>query len=90
MLDPQHTNHCPGCGVLRFAGPVDEPPYVGRCGACVQRDREPQGSPVRLFEPAPTQLPGQTSWPMAPGQTRRGSHYCRHCGTPEAMPGHEC
>ena len=21
---------------------------------------------------------------------RRGSHYCRHCGAAEAMPGHAC
>jgi hypothetical protein len=56
----QHENQCPRCGVLRFAGPTDAPPYIGPCGACVQSDRAPQGSAVRLFEPAPATMPGQT------------------------------
>jgi hypothetical protein len=55
----QHSNTCPTCGVLRFAGPADEPAYTGPCAACVQSDRAPQGEAVRLFTPAPAQLPGQ-------------------------------
>lgn len=32
------------------------------CEPCQQREREPQGETVRLFEPAPTQLEGQMSF----------------------------
>lgn len=45
-------------------------PYVCRCGqlsgdarvcdACRARERAPQGEAVRLFQPAPVQLTGQT------------------------------
>lgn len=30
-----------------------------RCEPCRKLEREPQGEAVRLFEPAPTQMPGQ-------------------------------
>jgi hypothetical protein len=32
---------------------------VPMCGVCADRARAPQGETVRLFEPAPAQLPGQ-------------------------------
>ena len=41
---------CPGCGQL------------GRdtvCDSCREADREPQGESMRLFTPAPNQIPGQ-------------------------------
>lgn len=41
---------CPRCGQT---GTADV------CGACRKLEREAQGESVRLFEPAPTQLPGQ-------------------------------
>jgi hypothetical protein len=25
-----------------------------------------------------------------PTRPRKGAYYCRHCETPEAMPGHQC
>ena len=46
-------------------------PYVCRCGqlsgdervcdSCRDLEREPQGETVRLFQPAPAQIPGQAS-----------------------------
>jgi recombinational DNA repair protein RecR len=34
----------------------------GVCATCRAIDREPQGEAVRLFTPAPNQLPGQLSF----------------------------
>lgn len=31
------------------------------CATCRAVDREPQGEAVRLFTPAPAQMPGQTA-----------------------------
>jgi hypothetical protein len=43
---------CPRCGQTgAMCGEV--------CITCRAVDREPQGETVRLFEPAPTQIPGQ-------------------------------
>jgi hypothetical protein len=44
---------CPRCGqsVIGHSDSV--------CMKCRAVDREPQGETVRLFEPAPNQLPGQ-------------------------------
>jgi hypothetical protein len=46
---------CPRCGA-RFLG------LPRLCNACQQLDREPQGETVRLFEPAPAQMPGQLAF----------------------------
>jgi hypothetical protein len=43
-----------GCGQLS-----DTP---GACRACREADRAPQGEAVRLFEPAPATMPGQTGF----------------------------
>jgi hypothetical protein len=43
-----------GCGQLS-----DTP---GACDACREADRAPQGEAVRLFTPAPAEMPGQTGF----------------------------
>lgn len=45
---------CPRCGQLREIS--------GVCEWCRKADREPQGEAVKLFEPAPTQIPGQLAF----------------------------
>lgn len=45
---------CSRCGQLGAVA-------YGVCGSCQTADREPQGESMRLFTPAPTQLPGQLS-----------------------------
>jgi hypothetical protein len=37
------------------------------CDSCRERDRQPQGEAVRLFTPAPAQMPGQTVLEVAYG-----------------------
>jgi hypothetical protein len=46
------------CGQLTAHG-IDR-----TCGPCQARDKAPQGEAVKLFEPAPTQLAGQTALDM--------------------------
>jgi hypothetical protein len=59
-----HVSDCPRCGqtVASDRDPllfvVNHVPMV--CDSCRERDREPQGETVRLFTPAPAQMPGQT------------------------------
>ena len=77
---PRLPYECQRCGQLSGDDRV--------CDACRAQDREPQGETVRLFQPAPTQMPGEATMELA--RPRRGSFYCRHCGTAEAMPGHAC
>jgi hypothetical protein len=47
------------CARCRQQGITRREPNV--CDTCRDRDREPQGEAVRLFQPAPEQLPGQLS-----------------------------
>jgi hypothetical protein len=42
---------CIRCGQMSDAASV--------CASCRSGEREPQGEAVRLFEPAPSQIPGQ-------------------------------
>lgn len=46
---------CPECGQTVVATDAG----IGRCGPCVTRSRAPQGTAMRMFEPAPTQLAGR-------------------------------
>jgi hypothetical protein len=50
-----HFKSCHRCGqtVITRAD-------VPTCQTCARLEREPQGSAVRLFEPAPAPMPGQT------------------------------
>lgn len=48
---------CFRCGQTK----ADPRPF-GICPRCASADREPQGETVRLFEPAPAQLPGQLAF----------------------------
>lgn len=51
---------CSRCGqrhAVALAGAGQIPPNI--CEPCQQQDRKPQGEAVRLFEPAPNQIPGQ-------------------------------
>jgi len=48
---------CPRCGQSSDDGRADSTPRV--CAPCRALEAQPQGESVRLFEPAPTQLPGQ-------------------------------
>jgi hypothetical protein len=45
---------CSRCGQMSDA--------AGVCASCRTLERKPQGETVRLFEPAPTQLPGQLNF----------------------------
>jgi hypothetical protein len=71
-VGPHHSAHCVQCFTSFRTDAQDGPrlPYAcprceqlsdvqGLCPRCVALDREPQGESVRLFQPAPTQLPGQ-------------------------------
>lgn len=49
--EPRLPYACRGCGQLQD--------HLGLCPRCHGLEREPQGQAVRLFEPAPTQIPGQ-------------------------------
>jgi len=51
---------CQKCGQVRFPQSYSLP-YT--CGRCLERERAPQGETVRLFEPAPNQMPGQLAMP---------------------------
>jgi transcription elongation factor Elf1 len=79
-------HRCNGCGeYFDPDGPNDTP------------EDEPQGETVRLFEPAPAQMPGQEFFALEveplPARTvravRAGQFHCRHCGTSAdlAVPG---
>lgn len=64
---PDHLYTCQRCGQARIPARLVEPTPCGGvytvppyCDQCAAQDRAPQGETVRLFEPAPTQLPGQT------------------------------
>jgi hypothetical protein len=46
---------CPRCAQTSDTGDV--------CQPCRRLERQPQGETVRLFEPAPNQLPGQCRFP---------------------------
>jgi len=48
---------CPRCGQSSDDGRADSTPRV--CAPCRALEAQPQGESVRLFEPAPAQLPGQ-------------------------------
>lgn len=49
-----------GCGQLVPALDLERP-YPVVCSPCRELERQPQGERVKLFEPAPEQLPGQES-----------------------------
>jgi hypothetical protein len=52
-----HFKACARCGqtvITRAETPV--------CGVCADLARAPQGETVRLFEPAPVQMPGQLNF----------------------------
>lgn len=49
-----HFHQCAQCGQTVITR--QDPPI---CQTCRKLDRAPQGEAVRLFQPAPTQLPGQ-------------------------------
>lgn len=53
---------CARCGQSALEGrTVAYAPGEGFvCNVCLAADRAPQGEAVRLFTPAPAQLPGQT------------------------------
>jgi hypothetical protein len=59
--------------------PITECP---RCNACQQQDRAPQGETVRLFEPAPVQMPGQIPFgpEVSTGMALARSFEGRPCG----------
>jgi hypothetical protein len=64
------TSECVYCGQTANAKPCDchgERPPFGICDSCREREREPQGEAVRLFTPAPAQMPGQTMLEVAYG-----------------------
>jgi hypothetical protein len=57
------TSECVYCSQIADAKPCDchgERPPFGICDACRALERQPQGEAVRLFTPAPAQMPGQT------------------------------
>jgi hypothetical protein len=100
---------CRHCGET-FVSLLGAGSDAGRfCSACAQYEgfpdaNVPQGEAVRLFTPAPAQMPGQTSLSVpcpddctcflclaARGRPRRAGQFaCASCGTDEAMPGHKC
>src|SRR5689334_10995228 len=43
---------CPRCGQMSRE-------TRGVCDSCRKQERKPQGEAIRLFEPAPSQIPGQ-------------------------------
>ena len=53
---PTVCNACPVCGILTLTA-ADDFPTV--CEGCQDRARESQGEAMRLFAPAPSQIPGQ-------------------------------
>jgi hypothetical protein len=65
---------CPRCGQLSDA--------AGPCATCRAVDREPQGETVRLFEPAPAQMPGQVPFgpEVSTGMALARSFEGRPCG----------
>lgn len=62
----RYTKVCIRCwqSTLQPLGALDlsKPPEPFVCEPCRKLEREPQGTAVRLFEPAPTQLPGQMAF----------------------------
>lgn len=48
------SGSCFKCGQVK-----QDPRPFGACPSCLEAQRKPQGEPVRLFEPAPTQITGQ-------------------------------
>jgi hypothetical protein len=57
---PEPIHECLRCG--QRPAPIIETrcgPFCGYCDACRDLARAPQGEAVRLFTPAPAQLPGQ-------------------------------
>jgi hypothetical protein len=62
-VGPHHSAHCVQC-FTSFRTDVACPRcgQLGRadvCTTCRDADRQPQGEAMRLFTPAPTQIPGQ-------------------------------
>jgi ribosomal protein S27AE len=56
-----HQVECDRCGQLTAYHP-DEHFYEDVvCGSCREAERRPQGEAMRLFAPAPNQIPGQMS-----------------------------
>lgn len=53
-----HEAHCPRCGAAFITCAVEPSTLCVRCTATQYGERL-QGVAVRLFEPAPTQMPGQ-------------------------------
>jgi hypothetical protein len=58
-----NLTECRRCGALAAFVEPGRPDFWnaphGLCDACQRADRAPQGEAVRLFNPAPAQLPGQ-------------------------------
>lgn len=51
---------CASCASKRSCGTCGQLQVTaGACDACQTLEREPQGDAVKLFEPAPEQMPGQ-------------------------------
>jgi predicted nucleic acid-binding Zn-ribbon protein len=81
-MTPPIPTVCTCCGQNAFARMPDEEATI--CDACREILREPQGSPMQLFVPAPTQLPGQTAMGL------QESAKDRECPTCHARPGSPC
>jgi hypothetical protein len=58
-----NLTECKRCGALAaFVEPTRADFWnapLGVCESCRDRERQPQGEAVRLFTPAPAQMPGQ-------------------------------
>jgi hypothetical protein len=97
------TTHCTECGTATMA-PDDAPRLCTYCATTrYAAQLAGQGEAVRLFTPAPAQMPGQMMLDRTrtmrgraeiraevEAERRAGQFSCAACGTDEAMPGHAC
>lgn len=61
-MDLQPIPTCSHCGQQAAFEPSAAFPGFLKCEHCLGLERQPQGETVRLFEPAPAVMPGQTSF----------------------------